>query len=52
MAYTLCSAMDEVAPLKKEIAFVSAIKNAITKIKTFDKRRTDDEKILCSEAGN
>lgn len=43
-AYTLCSTMDEVAPLKKEIAFLSAVKNAITKFTTVDKRRTDEEK--------
>ncbi|WP_108819914.1 type I restriction endonuclease subunit R [Pseudovibrio sp. Alg231-02] len=43
-AYTLCSTLDEVAPLKKEIAFLSAIKNAIAKFTTVDKRRTDEEK--------
>ncbi|CUI27735.1 type I restriction endonuclease subunit R [Cognatishimia activa] len=43
-AYTLCSTMDEVAPLKKEIAFLGAVKNAITKFTTVDKRRTDEEK--------
>ncbi len=43
-AYTLCSTMDEVAPLKKEIAFLGAVKNAITKFTTIDKRRTDEEK--------
>ncbi|MBU2994114.1 type I restriction endonuclease subunit R [Octadecabacter sp. 1_MG-2023] len=43
-AYTLCSTMDEVDPLKKEIAFLSAVKNAITKFTTVDKRRTDEEK--------
>ncbi len=43
-AYTLCSTMDEVEPLKKEIAFLSAIKNAISKFTTVDKRRTDEEK--------
>tara|TARA_A200000113_G_scaffold126459_1_gene113798 strand:- start:1683 stop:2435 length:753 start_codon:yes stop_codon:yes gene_type:complete len=36
--------MDEVAPLKKEIAFLGAVKNAITKFTTIDKRRTDEEK--------
>ena len=43
-AYTLCSTMDEVATLKKEIAFLGAVKNAITKFTTIDKRRTDEEK--------
>lgn len=43
-AYTLCSTMDEVSPLKKEIAFLSAVKSAITKFTTVDKRRTDEEK--------
>jgi len=43
-AYTLCSTMDEVAPLKKEIAFLGAVKNAISKFTTIDKRRTDEEK--------
>ncbi len=43
-AYTLCSTMDEVSPLKKEIAFLGAVKNAITKFTTVDKRRTDEEK--------
>jgi type I restriction enzyme R subunit len=43
-AYTLCSTMDEVEPLKKEIAFLGAVRNAITKFTTIDKRRTDEEK--------
>jgi type I restriction enzyme R subunit len=43
-AYTLCSTMDEVEPIKKEIAFLGAVKNAITKFTTIDKRRTDEEK--------
>ncbi len=43
-AYTLCSTMDEVEPLKKEIAFLSAVKAAISKFTTIDKRRTDEEK--------
>jgi len=41
-SYTLCSTLDEVEPLKKEIAFLSAVKNAISKFTTVDKRRTDD----------
>ncbi len=43
-AYTLCGTMDEAEPLKKEIAFLSAVKNAITKFTSIDKRRTDEEK--------
>ncbi len=43
-AYTLCSTLDEVAPLKKEIAFLSAVKAAISKFTTVDKRRSDEEK--------
>ena len=43
-AYTLCSTMDEVAALKKEIAFLGAVKTAITKFTSVDKRRTDEEK--------
>jgi type I restriction enzyme R subunit len=43
-AYTLCSTLDEVEPLKKEIAFLSAVKAAISKFTTVDKRRTDEEK--------
>jgi len=42
-AYTLSGTMDEVAPLKKEIAFFSAVKAAITKFTSIDKRRTDEE---------
>ncbi|MEZ0153383.1 MAG: type I restriction endonuclease subunit R [Candidatus Reddybacter sp.] len=43
-AYTLCSTLDEVTPFKKEIAFLTAVKNAISKFTTIDKRRTDEEK--------
>ncbi len=43
-AYSLCSTLDEVAPLKKEIAFLGAVKTAITKFTTVDKRRSDEEK--------
>jgi type I restriction enzyme R subunit len=43
-AYTLCSTLDEVEPLKKEIAFLAAIKNAISKFTTIDKRRSDEDK--------
>ncbi|MFZ6746762.1 type I restriction endonuclease subunit R [Undibacterium sp. JH2W] len=43
-AYSLCSTLDEVEPYKKEIAFLSAVRSAITKFTTIDKRRTDEEK--------
>lgn len=43
-SYTLCSTMDEAKALGKEIAFFDAVKNAITKFTTVDKRRTDEEK--------
>ncbi|WP_444895722.1 type I restriction endonuclease subunit R [Microbulbifer sp. SSSA005] len=43
-AYTLCSTLEDAAPYKKEIAFWGAVKNAISKFTTIDKRRTDEEK--------
>ncbi|MCW8193379.1 type I restriction endonuclease subunit R [Proteobacteria bacterium 005FR1] len=43
-AFTLCATLDEVEPLKKEIAFLSAVKAAITKYTSVDKRRADEEK--------
>ncbi len=43
-AYTLCSTLDEAKAYGKEIAFFDAIKNAISKFTTVDKRRTDEEK--------
>ena len=43
-AFTLCSTLDEVEPIKKEIAFLGAVKNGISKFTTIDKRRTDEEK--------
>jgi type I restriction enzyme R subunit len=43
-AYTLCGTMDEADSLKKEIAFLSAVKAAISKFTSIDKRRTDEEK--------
>ncbi len=43
-AYTLCGTMDEAAELKKEIAFLSAVKAGISKFTSVDKRRTDEEK--------
>ncbi len=43
-AYTLCGTMDEAEDLKKEIAFLSAVKAAISKFTSIDKRRTDEDK--------
>ncbi|WP_320042482.1 DUF3387 domain-containing protein [uncultured Desulfobacter sp.] len=43
-AYTLCSTLDEVRSLKKEIAFFSAVKAAISKYTTIDKKRTEADK--------
>ncbi|MEY2341910.1 type I restriction endonuclease subunit R [Acidithiobacillus sp. IBUN Pt1247-S3] len=43
-AYTLCGTLDEAAALRKEIAFFSAIKAAITKFTTVDKKRSTAEK--------
>jgi len=43
-AFSLCSTLDEAAPLKKEIAFFSAIKATIIKYTTVDKKRTEEEK--------
>ncbi|MDY6919156.1 MAG: type I restriction endonuclease subunit R [Pseudomonadota bacterium] len=43
-AYTLCATLDEVEPLKKEIAFLAAVKAGITKYTSIDKRRSDEEK--------
>ncbi len=43
-AYSLCSTLDEVAPLKMEIAFLSAVKASLTKNTTVDKRLSDEEK--------
>ncbi|EGI76659.1 type I restriction endonuclease subunit R [Hylemonella gracilis] len=43
-AYALCGTLDEAASLRKEIAFFSAIKAAITKFTTVDRKRSDAEK--------
>jgi type I restriction enzyme R subunit len=43
-AFSLCGTLDEAAPLRKEIAFFSAIKAAVTKFTTVDKKRSDAEK--------
>ena len=43
-AFTLCGTLDEAKAFSKEIAFFGAVKNAISKFTTIDKRRTDEEK--------
>ncbi len=43
-AFTLCGTLDEVQPLKKEIAFFSAVKAAISKYTSIDKKRTEADK--------
>lgn len=43
-SYTLCGTMDEAKEFSKEIAFFGAVKNAISKFTTVDKRRADEEK--------
>ncbi|MBK8971401.1 MAG: type I restriction endonuclease subunit R [Hahellaceae bacterium] len=43
-AYSLCGTLDEAAALRKEIAFFSAIKAAISKFTTVDKKRSTEEK--------
>ena len=43
-AYSLCSTLDEAKELRKEIAFYSAIKAAISKFTSVDKKRTQEEK--------
>ena len=42
-AYALCGTLDEAAALRKEIAFFSAIKAAIAKFTTVDKKRTTED---------
>jgi type I restriction enzyme R subunit len=43
-AFTLSGTMDEAEGLKKEIAFLAAIKAGISKYTSIDKRRTDEDK--------
>jgi type I restriction enzyme, R subunit len=43
-AYSLCSTLDEAKALRKEIAFYSAIKAAISKFTSVDRKRTQEEK--------
>ena len=43
-AFSLCGTLDDAAALRKEIAFFSAIKAAISKFTTVDKKRATEEK--------
>ena len=43
-AFTLCGTLDEAKAYSKEIAFFDAVKNALKKFTTIDKRRTDEDK--------
>lgn len=43
-SYSLCSTLDEAKELRKEIAFYSAIKAALSKFTSVDKKRTQEEK--------
>ena len=43
-AFTLCGTLDEAKVYSKEIAFFDAVKNALKKFTTIDKRRTDEDK--------
>jgi type I restriction enzyme R subunit len=43
-AFAVCGTLDEVAPLRTEIAFFSAIKAAIVKYTTVDRKLTEAEK--------
>ena len=48
-AYSLCSTLDEARTYHKEIAFLSAVKAAITKHTSVDKKLTQDEKNSASK---
>jgi type I restriction enzyme R subunit len=43
-AFTLCGTLDEAKAYSTEIAFFDAVKNALKKFTTIEKRRTDEEK--------
>jgi type I restriction enzyme R subunit len=43
-AFSLCGTLDEAVDLRREIAFFSAIKAAINKFTTVDKKRTTEDK--------
>ncbi|MFO1436873.1 MAG: type I restriction endonuclease subunit R [Verrucomicrobiaceae bacterium] len=43
-AYSLCSTLDEAGDVRKEIAFFNAVRAAIVKYTTVDRKRTEEEK--------
>ncbi len=43
-SFTLCGTLDKAKAYSKEIAFFGAVKNAISKFTSIDKRRADEEK--------
>lgn len=43
-AYSLCSTLDEAAEVRKEIAFFTAVRAAIVKYTTVDRKRTEEER--------
>jgi type I restriction enzyme R subunit len=43
-AYSLCSTLDEAAEVRKEIAFFTAIRAAIVKYTSVERKRTEEEK--------
>ncbi|PKO29621.1 MAG: DEAD/DEAH box helicase [Betaproteobacteria bacterium HGW-Betaproteobacteria-9] len=43
-AFSLCGTLDDAAAMRREIAFFAAIKAAITKFTTVDKKRTTEDK--------
>lgn len=43
-AFSLCGTLDDAVSLRKEIAFFAAVKAAITKFTTVDKKRTAEDK--------
>ncbi len=43
-AFSLCGTLDEAKPLRKEIAFFTAIKAALIKYTTVEKKRTEEER--------
>ncbi len=43
-AFSLCGTLDEARALRKEIAFISAVKAVITKYTTVDKKRSEEGK--------
>jgi type I restriction enzyme, R subunit len=43
-AFSLCSTLDEVSTLRTEIAFFAAVKAAIVKFTTADRKRSDEDK--------